>query len=114
MLHENVKFYFKVIYPIEAHYITRQIFSLAEKRSLYEFLGINHCIGKRWLMGPFQLSLPPPWLKPLVMPLALPCRLSKCSCSLDASNLRWRKQFHRACSEAWANPKCFPDGSETI
>jgi len=26
MLHENVKFYFKVIYPIEAHYITRQIF----------------------------------------------------------------------------------------
>jgi len=28
MLHENVKFYFKVISPIEAHYITRQIFSV--------------------------------------------------------------------------------------
>jgi len=28
MLHENVKFYFKVIYPIEAHYITGQIFYL--------------------------------------------------------------------------------------
>jgi len=26
MLHENVKFFFKVIYPTEAHYITRQIF----------------------------------------------------------------------------------------
>jgi len=28
MLHENVKFYFKVIYPIETHYITRQILLL--------------------------------------------------------------------------------------
>jgi len=28
MLHENMKFYFKVIYPIEAHYISRQIFSV--------------------------------------------------------------------------------------
>jgi len=28
MLHEIVKFYFKIIYPIEAHYITRQIFSV--------------------------------------------------------------------------------------
>jgi len=27
MLHENVKFYFKLIYPLEAHYITQQIFS---------------------------------------------------------------------------------------
>jgi len=27
MLHENVNFYFNVIYPIEATYITRQIFS---------------------------------------------------------------------------------------
>jgi len=27
MLHENVKFYFKVICPIEAHNITRQIIS---------------------------------------------------------------------------------------
>jgi len=26
MLHENVKFYFKLIHPVEAHYITRQIF----------------------------------------------------------------------------------------
>jgi len=26
MLHENVKFYFKVIYRIETHYNTRQIF----------------------------------------------------------------------------------------
>jgi len=31
MLQENVKFYFKVIYPIEAHYITRKIFSLFVK-----------------------------------------------------------------------------------
>ena len=28
MFHGNVKFYFKVIYPIEAHYITGQIVSL--------------------------------------------------------------------------------------
>jgi len=27
MLHENVKFYFKVIYQVEAHQITRQLFS---------------------------------------------------------------------------------------
>jgi len=27
-LHENVKFYFKVIYPIKAHYINRQLFSV--------------------------------------------------------------------------------------
>jgi len=26
MLHENVKFYFKVIYPIEADSITRKLF----------------------------------------------------------------------------------------
>jgi len=26
MFHENVKFYCKVIYSIEGHYITRQIF----------------------------------------------------------------------------------------
>jgi len=28
MLYEIVKFYFKIICPIEAHYITRQIFSV--------------------------------------------------------------------------------------
>jgi len=28
ILHENVKFYFKVVYPIEAHYIARRIFSV--------------------------------------------------------------------------------------
>jgi len=28
MLHENVKFYFEVMYPIEAHCITWQIFSV--------------------------------------------------------------------------------------
>jgi len=34
MLPENVKFYFKVIYLIKAHYITRQIFSVfVEKRT---------------------------------------------------------------------------------
>jgi len=31
MLHENVKFYFKVIYLLEAYYITRQIFSVFVK-----------------------------------------------------------------------------------
>jgi len=29
MLHENVKFYFKVTYPIKAHYNTRQIFPVS-------------------------------------------------------------------------------------
>jgi len=28
MLHEIVKVYFKVVYPIKAHYITRQLFSV--------------------------------------------------------------------------------------
>jgi len=31
MLHENVKFYFKVISPIETYYITGQIFSVFVK-----------------------------------------------------------------------------------
>jgi len=31
MLHENVKFYFKVISPIETHYITRKRFSIFVK-----------------------------------------------------------------------------------
>jgi len=31
MLHENVKFYFKIISPIEAYYITRQIVSVFVK-----------------------------------------------------------------------------------
>jgi len=29
MLLENVKFYFQIIYPIQGHYITRQIFSVS-------------------------------------------------------------------------------------
>ena len=70
MLHENVTFYVKVIYPIEAHYITRQIFSVfVEQRTVYEFLGlITACPnGGQW--APSAKIAQPPWLKPLVTPL---------------------------------------------
>jgi len=44
MLHENVKFYeILVIFPNEAYYITRQIFSVFA----YEFLGSNYYIPKQ-------------------------------------------------------------------
>jgi len=58
MLHKNAKFYFKVIWPIEAHYIhlTNILFLW---NNVYEFLGTNHCIPKRWPMGPLQLRFPP-------------------------------------------------------
>jgi len=37
ILHENVKFYFKVVYPIEAHYIARRIFSVFVEYRIWGF-----------------------------------------------------------------------------
>jgi len=76
MFHENVKFYFEVIYPIEADYITRQIFL---------FCGITHMSFWERIIaypndghGPFQLSLTL-WLKLLVTPLSVePALESEC------------------------------------
>ena len=96
MLHENVKFYFKVIYPIEAHYITRQIFSLAEKRSLYEFLGINYCICKRWLMGPSQLRLPP---LAQTFSHATGCVATYIYCAIVIPARNWKS--YRKCKKNW-------------
>jgi len=50
MLHENVKFDFKVTDAIEAHYITRLIFLF--RRMTYKYMSFweltNYCIPKRW------------------------------------------------------------------
>jgi len=58
MLHENVNFHFKAIYQLKLVTSPDKYF-LFLWNNLYEFLGTNYCIPKRWSMGPLQLSFPP-------------------------------------------------------
>jgi len=58
MLHENVNFYFKVIYQLKLVTSPDKYF-LDLWNNFYRSLGTNYCIPKRWSMGPLQLGLPP-------------------------------------------------------
>ena len=55
MLHENVKFYFEVMYPIEAHASPDKYF-LFLWNNVYEFFGTTYCIAytKGGLWAPFN------------------------------------------------------------
>jgi len=54
MLHENANSYFEVIYQLKLVTSPDKYFLFLWNK-LYECLGTNYCIPKRWSMGPLQL-----------------------------------------------------------
>ena len=67
-----------------------------------EILGTNYCIPKRWPMGPFQQSLPPPRLKPLVTPLLATRPGFRTKLQLLKTSVLWPRDDKAHATQYWA------------